>query len=311
MSSVNLNELNFKIETDPISFIHSSEELYREKIKTIKETLDKERAVRIVLLAGPSGSGKTTTANLISDAIKESGRESLVLSLDDFYRDSTDKDYPRLENGERDFESPYALDLKTLTETLKSIANGEEFYMPKYDFKIGKRSALKKHSSTKDGVVIIEGLHALNPLIFSLLPERRVFKIFISVSTNINNDGKRILSGRKIRFVRRLVRDSIYRNADANVTLSMWFSVLKGEDEYLYPNRIYADVSFDTFHEFELGIMRPFVEKLISPALAKENEYAAAVFSALTAVKELPIEYLPDNSLIREFVPGGIYEMIY
>jgi uridine kinase len=154
-------------------------------------------------------------------------------------------------------------------------------------------------------------LHAINPRISSLLPKERLLKIFISVSTNINNNGERILSGRKIRFVRRMVRDSIYRNADAKRTLSMWKNVLRGEDLYLYPHRDNADVSFDTFHEFELGIMRPFVLNLISEELARENSYAKTVRDALLSVHPIDLSLLPESSLIREFVPGGMYENLY
>ena len=143
------------------------------------------------------------------------------------------------------------------------------------------------------------------------MPKERLLKIFISVSTNINNEGGRILSGRKIRFVRRLVRDSIYRNADAARTLALWKNVLLGEDTYLYPFKDNADVFFDTFHDFELSVMRPFVLKLISSELANSDSYAKTVRDALLGVVPIDLNLLPDTSLIREFVPGGIYENIY
>ena len=311
MSELNLELLNERAEKMPSELISEAENAYHNIILEIAERVICERDVRIILLAGPSGSGKTTSANLISDAIKMRGRDSMVISLDDFYRSHNDPVYPRLENGERDFEALQALDVPRLQNMLLSVAEGESFTVPKYDFKIGKSCEGKKHAPMPEGVVIIEGLHALNPRVFSLLPKERVLKIFISVSTNINKDGERILSGRKIRFVRRMVRDSIYRNADARRTLSMWKNVLRGEDIYLYPHRDNADISFNTFHSFELGIMRPFVLKLISDGLAQEDVYAKTVKDALSEVFPIDISYLPDNSLIREFVPGGIYENLY
>ena len=311
MSELNLSDLNERAKASASALIESAEVQYHSIIKKVAEETERNSKIRIILLAGPSGSGKTTSANLICDAIKSRGRESMVISLDDFYRNSTDPEYPRLENGERDFESLDALDVPMLRNMLMKISLGEKFTIPKYDFKIGKRSSVRSHKPMPEGVVIIEGLHALNPRVFSLLPKERLYKIFVSVSTNINNAGERILSGRKIRFVRRMVRDNIYRNADARRTLSMWENVLRGEDIYLYPNRDNADVSFNTFHEFELGVMRPFVEKLISPELALENEYAKIVREALLAVFPIKLSLVPGNSLIREFVPGGIYEELY
>ena len=267
--------------------------------------------IKIVLLAGPSGSGKTTTANLLCDRIKSHGEGCIVVSLDDFYRSATDADYPRQKNGERDLESPLALDIDLLVSTLRDISESRDFLLPKYDFKVSARSEMRKISAMKDGCVIIEGLHALNPLIFSSLPKERLLKIFISVSTNLTLGGERVLSGRKLRFMRRMIRDSIYRGADAKMTLSLWKNVLLGEDEYLYPNIKYADISFDTFHAFECSVMRPFVERLISPELARSDEYAAVVLSAARQLYPIDISGVPDTSLIREFIPGGKYESLY
>ena len=311
MSELNLNILNEMADKNPLELVSRAEAKYREIISSLAGKIIENDKIRIVLLAGPSGSGKTTSANLLCDALKALGRESMVVSLDDFYRDHSDKSYPRLENGERDFESFDALDVPELQNMLMRVARGEKFTVPKYDFTSGKRKEGKTHAPILNGTLIIEGLHALNPRVFSLLPQNRLFKIFISVSTNINNENGRILSGRKIRFVRRLVRDSIYRNADARRTLSLWKNVLLGEDTYLYPFRDNADVSFDTFHEFELSIMRPFVLKLISEELASIDSYAKTVRDALSAVNAIDLSLLPESSLIREFVPGGIYEKFF
>ena len=311
MSEISLQYINERIEKDCAAFISECEEHYHALIDSVAKRTEDDREIKIILIAGPSGSGKTTSANLISDRIKKNGRESMVISFDDFYRDCDDPEYPRFENGERDFESPLALNLPSLCETLKNIALGKSFILPKYDFKIAKRVSASCHEPIKDGVVIMEGLHALNPRVFSLLPEEKLLKIFISVSTNIVENGEIIISGRKLRFVRRMVRDSIYRNADAERTLSMWFKVLEGEDAYLYPNRDNADISFDTFHPFEIGIMRPFAETLISDGLSKKEPYVDTVKKALLKASLIPVSSLPENSLIREFVPVGIYEKLY
>ncbi len=194
---------------DPTGLISRDEIEYSEKIVGVAQRIVESKGIRAVLLAGPSGSGKTTTANLISDKIKAMGVKSMVVSLDDFYRDATDPKYPRLSDGTRDFESPLALDLDALIGALGNIVSGKPFSVPKYDFKVGGRVGITEYSDMADGCVIIEGIHGLNPLLSDPFPKERVLKLFVSVSTNINQGDRRILSGRKLRFVRRLVRDSI------------------------------------------------------------------------------------------------------
>ena len=311
MAEFRIEILNTMAKEAPSELIKKSEDAYHNFIENIAKTIARDKKIDIILLAGPSGSGKTTSANLISDAIEKNGRHSSVVSLDDFYRNNDDPDYPKTEMGDADFESPAALDIPELVKTLKAVASGKCFYLPKFDFKRKSRTKMEKQSPIGGGVIIIEGLHALNPEIFTHLPKEKLLKIFISVSTNITKNGEVILSGRKIRFIRRLTRDSLYRGTDAESTLSMWKNVLLGEDKYLYPNRKYADVSFDTFHPFELGAMRAFAEKLITDDLASKDDYARTVKNALHEAEPIKEELIPQNSLIREFIPGGIYENLY
>ncbi len=311
MAEITVKELNAPVIEDVEALIASAEEKYKERIEDVADYVINGPDLRIVLLAGPSGSGKTTTANLIADRVRARGEDAMVVSLDDFYRDSTDPEYPKCENGERDYECPDALHLTEVRDTLLAVCGGESFLLPKYDFKTGSRVSLIRHEPMRDGCVIVEGLHALNPVIGEGLPEDRVIKLFVSVSTNINDGGERILSGRKLRFVRRMVRDSIYRGADAERTLLMWEKVLAAEDVYLYPYKETADLAFDTFHAFEPGVMRPFAEGLISEELAKRSDYVNTVISGLRKAEPIRAELIPDNSLIREFIPGGIYEKLY
>ena len=302
-----LNELALK----PKEMIDASEDIYHKRINEIARSIADSSTLRAVLLAGPSGAGKTTSANLIADAVRSLGEECCVLSLDNFYRDQDDEKYPTDKDGNKDYECPEALDLPALKETLKRITDGKSFDVPKYDFKLGKKTEITKHPASPDGCVIIEGLHALNPLIYESLPPDRIMKLFVSVSTNITCDGERILSGRKIRFVRRLVRDSIFRGADASRTLYMWRGVLAAEDIYLYPYKHLADTAFDTFHMFELGAMRELAKSTIERTEAKEDGYAKTVLNALEKIAPVNPALIPKNSLIREFLAGGIYEDIY
>ncbi len=311
MAEIELKELNKECMEAPARLVERAEDEYHDRILRIAEKIVNAGGIRLVLIAGPSGSGKTTTANLISDRIKTLGKKSKVLSLDDFYRDREDPDYPRRKDGCLDYECPESLDLPKLTDTLQKIINGEEYILPKYDFKLGRATSEAKHPSALGEIIIIEGLHAINPLISDCLPKSAIYKIFISVSTNINDGNERILSGRKIRFVRRLVRDSIYRGADARRTLDFWSEVLRGEDIYLYPHRHLADISFDTFHMFEPPLMKRFALKLLTEELASEVEYVRIIREAMLKMEELDEELVPENSLIREFISGGTYHKIY
>lgn len=311
MAEITLTELNDMARNDLDKMISDAEKLYESKVRRVADRIVEQENIKLILLAGPSGSGKTTTANLISDAIKARGEDAMVISLDDFYRDHDDPDYPRLENGERDYECPDSLNLEKLSQTLKKIVDNEAFEIPKYDFKSGKTVSVKNHPPLGHGCVIIEGLHALNPKISEHLPPEKILKVFVSVSTNVNHDGVRILSGRKMRFIRRLVRDSIYRGAGVERTRAMWCEVLTAEDIYLYPYKTTADIAFNTFHTFELGVTKSFAEKLIPKSLAAKDEYLATVLNAVSLVEGIDYHKIPTNSLIREFIPGGIYESLY
>lgn len=310
MAEIYLKDVNLAAKAPRVA-IARAEADYFEKVRRIAEKITENVNIKIVLLAGPSGSGKTTTANLVADAIRASGERALVVSLDDFYRAQDDLEYPRQENGELDYECPDALNIPQLTDTLEKIASDKPFEIPKYDFKCGKPVKKTRYDSLGRGCVIIEGLHALNPRISDLLPKEKILKVFVSVSTNINVGDERIISGRKIRFIRRLVRDSIYRGSSAERTLSMWHGVLAAEDIYLYPYKESADIAFDTFHVFELGAMKHFAKKLIPKSLAQCDPYANIVYSAIELIDELDYRLIPETSLIREFIPGGIYESLY
>jgi uridine kinase len=311
MAEKSVEYLNELAKAHPERLVAYSEDEYHRRIFDIASYVNANDKIHVILLAGPSGSGKTTTASLISDAIEARGREAFVISLDNFYRNSDDCRYPRLSDGSLDLESPEALNIDDVHKTLIDIVSGAGFSLPRYDFKAGRRVENAEHPPMPKGVVIIEGLHALNPKIFSSLPSENMYKIFISVSTNINENGKRILSGRKIRFARRLVRDSIYRGADTEKTLEMWQGVLAGEDKYLYPYRNMANVSFDTFHEFELSVMKPFLMPLLPKELVEKNALISTVYNAFEKIHSMDDSYVPESSLIREFIPGGKYEQLY
>ena len=311
MPQIDITELNSAALQSPHEMIEKAEQIYFQKIESIASHIKMNPQLRLILISGPSGSGKTTTANLLADKLRSYGNESLVISLDNFYRDQDDEAYPRLDDGQLDYECPDALNLDLMHVTFERILSEQDFTIPKYDFKEGRCTEKEQHVPIRNGCVIIEGLHALNPTISEKLPNDKILKIFISVSTNVMDGDEQILSGRKVRFIRRLVRDSIYRGATAERTFDIWDEVLAAEDIYLYPYKSNADIAFDTFHSFELGVMRPFFDGLISAELALAEEYARIVENAVLLADEISIDLVPETSLIREFVSGGIYEHSY
>ena len=311
MSEISIQTLNQKMTDEARETVLTSEERYKNFILDVAREVAGNDDIRVILLAGPSGSGKTTSANLLSDDINRLGKRCFVVSLDDFYRNADDPLYPKQETGERDYEAPEALDIPYLQKTIKDIAECNCFSLPKYDFKVGGRASTTKCEKMSHGCVVIEGLHALNPIVYGDIAEKSMLKIFVSVSTNITSGDRRLISGRKMRFIRRMVRDNLYRAASAERTLSMWENVLEGENKYLYPYKMSADVRFDTFHYFELAVMRDLALKLIDEELAEKNPYAKTVKRALEASVSTPVDLVPEDSLIREFIPGGIYEDLY
>ena len=311
MPQTDIKELNFLATSAPEKMVLDAERTYFDKIEKIASQIINNPQLKLILLAGPSGSGKTTTANLLADKLRSMQTEAVVISLDNFYRDQDDPNYPRLDDGQLDYECPESLNLDKMQAVFEKILSGETFVIPNYDFKQGRCTEEKVHKPISQGCVIIEGLHALNPLISNHLPSEKILKIFISVSTNIMDGDTQILSGRKIRFVRRLVRDSIYRGATAERTFDIWDEVLAAEDVYLYPYKSHADIAFDTFHTFELGAMKKYADILLTEDLAKRNEYIAVVVAALKQIKPVDEKYIPETSLIKEFVVGGVYENLY
>lgn len=304
MAEIQLKEINEMTLRDAPGMIRESDSLYRRSICSIADALEK-RGANIVLLAGPSSSGKTTTAGIIRDHLSEIGHETIVVSLDDFYRDRDDPAYPLDETGRQDYESVEALHTDKIQDFIAKLLCGREVYMPRYVFEKGESYQSNEPIRLREGsFVIMEGLHALNPIIIDGIDRSRIVKMFISVSTNINDGNERILSGRKIRFIRRMTRDSIYRGTSAASTLERWKSVLDGEDKYLYPFKESADIKLDTFHKYELGIMRPFAEAALRASESELcGEYINIIRKALGMVIPADIALLPEKSLISEFVP--------
>ncbi len=246
-----LSQINYEAQNDTAAFISAAEERYSFALDCVVERIISNKCVEIVLLAGPSCSGKTTTANKLRERLADKGHKAYTISLDDFYRNSTDAIIG--DDGKPDYETVHALDLDLLEKVLKKLVKERTAKIPRFDFDTGIRTDNAFEITLDEGdVVILEGLHALNPIIYGYLPAEALLKIYISVSTRIYDDsGYVILTKRDLRLIRRTVRDYHSRSSSVENTFDMWDGVLEGENKYLAPYKYCADILIDTIHNYE------------------------------------------------------------
>lgn len=281
-----------------------SEGRYRAILDSVAQKINETQVSEIIMLAGPSSAGKTTTAKRLKAAIEANGHKSFTISLDDFYKNRVDS--PRFSDGSYDFESVEALDLPFLTSTLSTLVTTGEALMPKYDFITGERRAeLRKLNVSERDIIIVEGLHALNPVITDNLPQDRLFKIYINVSSRIYDEKNNIvLNKRNMRFVRRIIRDYRYRGSSPENTYRLWDSVCRGEDKYLFPFRDNADVKINTIHLYETCVFKERALPLLRQ-IKKESQYykdAGKLIRSLKKFPEMDTALVPRDSLLREFL---------
>lgn len=305
MANIN-NKLEYieKSASEPEKFIEKCENTYNGKIKRIAQTIAESGRTEIVMLAGPSSAGKTTTAKKLRQELAKMGLESHTVSLDDFYLDNCDS--PRFPDGTPDFETVEALDIECFEKTMKELIEKGETNLPEFDFLKGERKEQYRHIaiSPKD-VIIVEGLHALNPVITEHLPKDRLLKIYINVSSRIYDEkGNIVLNKRNLRFVRRLVRDYRSRGNSVSETYKMWVTVRYGEDTYLFPFKDNADIKINTIHLYEPCVLKDVAIKLLSE-IKKDSEFhkeAQRLIRSLEKFPTLDSGLVPDNSLLREFI---------
>ena len=305
MSNIN-NNLEYIVEKSntPADFIRECEEKYNNKINNIAQLICDRDVSEIVMIAGPSSAGKTTTAKKLRQALKEKGIESYTVSLDDFYLDN--KDAPRFPDGTPDFETVECLDIKCFQEKMQELLDKGETDLPEFDFVKGQRKQeYKKIRLSPKDVIIVEGLHALNPVITDTLPQNRLLKIYINLSSRIyDNKGNIVLNKRNMRFIRRLVRDFKFRGSSVEKTYKLWITVRYGEDTYLFPFKDNADIKINTIHLYETCILKETAIELLS-TLDKESEFYNESQRLVRALQKFPVidsALVPDDSLMREFI---------
>lgn len=300
----NLEYINEQAKNNTLDFVLKCEQRYHNIINDIAEHIENEKGREIVMLAGPSSAGKTTTAKKLCEALNNKGIKTYVLSLDDFYLNR--EDIPYLPDGTQDYETVYALDLDLFTECVNKLLMGETVKNPIFDFTTGKRSDKEFNEITlgKEDVVIIEGLHALNPVITEKI-EGKLLKIYINVSSRIyDNKGNIILNKRNMRFVRRMVRDYKFRNSTVNNTYKLWKNVTAGEDKYLFPFRDNADIKINTIHLYESCVLKSQALPLLyeSEISDEYKDDAKKLCKALEKFEDINILSVPEDSLLREFL---------
>lgn len=298
-----VEEINEKINFNAQSYISKCEKNYRNSIEKIADSILSSDGRKLVMLAGPSSSGKTTTAHILKSFLTEKGRNAVTVSLDDFYLDQ--KNAPTFPDGRPDFETVHALNIPQITSCIAELIETGEATLPVFDFNTRKPS--EKTNEVKIGesdVVIVEGLHALNPLITDPLEKEDILKLYVSVSSRIYAGDEVLFSKRDIRFIRRMIRDYKFRNSPVDFTFYLWKAVRTGEDKYLFPFSSRADIKIDSIHPYELSVYKNLALELLSH-IEKDSVYfqrANELKNKLNHLISLKSEDVPENSLLHEFI---------
>ena len=305
-----LSDINFRTVADPAAFIAECDARYLGKVAEAADLiLANRKNSPIVLLSGPSGSGKTTTSMKIAEELQRRGIGTHYVGMDDYFK-TVDHNTPRTEDGELDLESPLCLDMDLLNRHFTQLAKGERVYIPKYEF--SRRMRIQEPSKSiklkKDEIVIFEGIHALNSMITQTHPE--AFKLYISARSDVLFQDNIVFKRTWFRLVRRLVRDYKFRGSDPKETMSMWGNVRRGEILYISPFKNLANFQFDTSLAYELAVYNHTATKLFQsvPEGIERFEELRAVLPALQLFGDIEESLVADDSLIREFIGGGIYE---
>jgi len=277
--------------------------------KVADEIAERTPVPRLVLLAGPSSAGKTTSAKRLGINLRNNGLRPVMLSTDDYY--AGEGHYPLDGEGKPDYEHIGALDLEEFNKNLETLLAGRAVRRRVFDFK-AKRPAYPggEFALPDRGVLIVEGIHGLNPLLTPTVPREAKYLVFLSALTQLGIDSNNVLSTSDNRLVRRLVRDHLYRGSSALRTLGMWPSVRRGEERWIFPFQENADVSFNTALDYELAVLRPYAEPLLAEVKPGDAEYATArrLGKVLGNFHAVSSGAVPADSLLREYIGGSVFE---
>lgn len=301
--------INKEIENaGPIEFINICEARHNRQLAELGQLIEDDiEDIRLICIAGPSSSGKTTFANRLRIELLSRGIKPIRISIDDYYKEK--KDIPLGEDGQPDLECIQALDIDLFNQNMLDLINGEAVTLPHFDFEKGKRVEGRTLKVGAEEPIIIEGIHALNDQLTISIPKNNKFKIFISPQAQINLDDHNPLSLTDLRLVRRIVRDKKFRNSPAEETLSMWDKVRAGEFKWIYSTQEGCDYVYNSFLPYELPVMKKYAMPLLAN-IDKESEYyidAERLMRMLKFFIDMSDEWIPSNSLMREFIGGSCY----
>lgn len=305
-NSVDLNKV---VSSGKISdLIRIEETLQSNKLLNIaKEINERKNDIKIILMAGPSSSGKTTTSRKLCMYLKSFGLTPQVISMDDYFveRENTPLD----KNGQPDYECLEAIDLKLFNTQLASLLNGEEVAIPTFNFALGRKEYRSKLKLGQKDIIVIEGIHALNPKILTNIPRNNKFKIYLSALTELNVDDHNRVSTTDNRLLRRIIRDNRTRGYDVEHTLKTWVSVRRGEEEHIFPFQDEGDATFNTALIYEIGVLKTYVEPLLYsvPYDSPYYEEAKRLINFLRLFLPIPSDDIPSDSILREFIGNGCF----
>lgn len=271
-----------------------------------KEIKEKE-TVKIILIAGPSSSGKTTTSKKLSIYLKSLGLKPQPISVDDYFKEREDS--PRDKDGNFDFECVEAIDIDLFNKDLKKLLNNEEILAPTFNFIEGKKEYKTKIKLDKNGILIIEGLHALNEVLTSSISIENKFRMYISPLSSLGIDNSNRVSTTDLRLIRRMVRDNMNRGYNASETLEKWKSVRSGEEKYVFPYQEDNDMVFNTSLLYEFGVLRPYAEPLLFSVERDDPNYneAMRLLNLITMVLPVSGVDIPNDSILREFIGDSYF----
>ncbi len=289
--------------------IQLSEALQEKKIARIADEIASRKGIKMVLIAGPSSSGKTTTCKRLSVQLAVNGIQPIGISLDDYFldREKTPKD----ENGDYDFEHLHALNIPLLNEQMNALFRGEEVELPHYNFQQGRSEKSGKKLQLKGNeILVVEGIHALNPELTELIADEQIYRIYASALTTILLDNHNYIPTTDNRLLRRIIRDHKYRGVSAKETIRRWPSVRKGENRWIFPFQENADAMFNSAMLFELAVIKKQAEPLLEQVPENCEEYAEAyrLRKFLRYIRPIPEDQIPPTSLLREFLGGSSFE---
>ena len=306
----NAVDLNKKVSTGTIDDVIRVDEIMKNnQLMELAKNIVSKPNTKVVLLSGPSSTGKTTTTNKLSLCLKALGKKTLMISMDDFFKDRENTPLDR--EGNPDYECFEALDLEVFNECMKKLVNKEEVLFPTFNFILGKKEFKNKYKLDDDTVIVIEGIHALNPKFSSNLPNGQKIRIYLSALNQLNIDDHTRISTTDNRLLRRIVRDNRTRGNNVEATLESWSKVREGEEKYIFPYQDDADYTFNTALVYEIGVLKTFVEPLlysVEPTSPYYNE-AVRLINFLRIFLPISPEEIPKDSIIREFIGGGCFKI--